>query len=581
MSRTNQKPYFVITPSACSCAFFRLLLSGHKDIIFVEGFAVSPRQTTERNAPVKNQLIFEYIVVSVLVAISVCGCRQRIDAQATGPKDVGLVEAVTPTPEAGVEQIDTPAEEPAVETPPPAQETDSVRNPGKWELDPAAVTDHRGTGGLNPTGMTLAFVHSRAVATHGYVPPKSSLQHNKGFYFTGPGKILPECALRIYRKEQCANLSGVTSEFWSGPEDCSALAWVVRTDEGFLIRIQVTDDKHVTGDKQPHLNDSVELYFDVRDADRGVHYYERGVFQLLLAPNRESGEVTFSYSNDEAVVPGAKAVCVFRGSSYELKIFIPFEGLKEAHHVPGSPFNFDIGINDADEPGKRDTQMMWAGSFANFMDARCFGWMRAVRRGVYFTSAKPPQEALLKIDSQAQFAGGGSGRGWTGPDDSSAVASLRRGADGFTVTVDVTDDKIHLAHELPWENDGVELFFDLRPDATRGKADYDKGVLQVIFNPSKAGGPAAVHYGSETQQVPGLKATSQITPTGYRIEAFFPFEGLKVNHVLPGEFFNFDVMIDDSDSPEGRDTIHCWAGFHRNYCNTASFGRMAPVGKQQ
>ena len=49
--------------------------------------------------------------------------------------------------------------------------------------------------------------------------------------------------------------------------------------------------------------------------------------------------------------------------------------------------------------------------------------------------------------------------------------------------------------------------------------------------------------------------------------------------MLPGEFFNFDVMIDDSDSPEGRDTIHCWAGFHRNYCNTASFGRMAPAGK--
>ena len=461
-----------------------------------------------------------------------------------------------------------------------------------WRLVRGEIPEGRGAGGLDPTGKAPSGVFLANVRPHGYIPP-TDVYHN-GFYFVGPGRILPEAALRIDAREQLVTVrmddgSSALAEHWSGPADLSALAWVVRTDEGLLITVRVNDDKFLTTPESTHKKDSVELYFDVRPKKMGMHHYERGVFQMVLSPDDKTGRVGISYGLGQAAVPGVRTGCTFRRDGYDLKVFLPFKGLKQAHYVPRHTFHFDIGLNDSDRPGIRETQMIWAGSSVNFMDARLFGRLRSVRRGYYFTAPftypsklpDPPAGAVMRLDT-ALHVRGGQIDGWKGPSDCSATAWLCRSParDAFLLAVDVTDDALHTNQELVFKNDSIEVYFDLRPKRTRGRAKYEKGVFQMLVQPNPKGGPAKIVFPNKPDAVPGVKAHTTIRKGGYRLVTLIPFKGLKKVHGLPGRRFHFDVGINDSDSPTGRDLMLEWAGFHNNHRNAASWGRMEPLPRK-
>jgi hypothetical protein len=58
------------------------------------------------------------------------------------------------------------------------------------------------------------------------------------------------------------------------------------------------------------------------------------------------------------------------------------------------------------------------------------------------------------------------------------------------------------------------------------------------------------------------------------MDAFIPFKGLKVNHLSPGETFNFDFVVNDADNSKGRDSCLTWSGWLLNYQNPSSYARM-------
>ena len=524
----------------------------------------------------------EHTLRTALLGLSICGvvAAGGCGGAATGPAAPGA----SAVPPARAKRV------PPAPGPPPAAAADGIPHSPLWHLTAGNIPPGRGTGGLDPTGRAPAGVFLANVPPHGYIPPTDV--YHRGLYFIGAGRILPETALRIDSKEQLVVVrmddgTSALHEHWSGPADLSALAWLVRTDQGLLLTILVTDDKFVTIPDKTHKKDSVELYFDVRPAMMGMNRYERGVFQMVLSPDKKAGRLDVSYGQGQAPVPGVKTRCTFRGDGYDLKVFIPFAGLKAAHYVPGNRFHFDIGINDSDRPGVRETQMIWAGSSVNFMDARLFGRMRSVRRGYYFTEAftypkppAPPRQAVLHMDT-AFHVRAGKKRQWKGPSDCSGRAWLCRSPDdsAFLLSVDVTDDVLRTDQELAFKNDSVEVYFDLRPAEDRGKAEYAKGVFQMIVVPNAKGGAATISFPDKAAAVPGVKAHTTVKKNGYRLAILIPFDGLKKAHRLPGRRFNFDVGINDCDSPAGRHLMLEWAGFHNNFRNAASWGRMEPAPK--
>jgi hypothetical protein len=174
---------------------------------------------------------------------------------------------------------------------------------------------------------------------------------------------------------------------------------------------------------------------------------------------------------------------------------------------------------------------------------------------------------------------------WSGPDDCSAMAWLDKSDKGITVFVEVTDDKLVADSKQPWENDAVELYFDLRPKNSRGEDKYDKGVFQLIAVPcfSKTMANRANFYGggSAPLPVPGVKVQSKVIPKGYIMQIFLPYEGLKSVHYAPGDEFNFDFAVDDNDGDQSKRKQIMWSGTSDNCKGAKWFGRMKPVTTRQ
>jgi len=483
---------------------------------------------------------------------------------------------------------------PAAKALPPARIPPSVGKPtgDLNELDMSRLPPECGSGGMDPlSGIPSNLTYKDVLNYDGKLShlawPPSTSTHINGFYFTGPGKILPEAALRIYKPGQLCEIRSETrkedpwtDKYWDGPDDCSAVAWMVRDEKGFTIRIHVTDDKFVSANKKEFFNnDSAQLFFDVRRRDRGAGPYGPGVFQINLAP-KKPGKVEIAPVDERQKVPGVTASCRFFDGGYRMKVFVPIESIAAKHVYPEAMFNFDFCINDSDTPGERDSQLGWSADQMAFMDARVFGRMRPIRRGYYFTEGDvPPAAALMRAETRFHVRGAEK---WQGPEDCSAVAWLRKGKDALTFHIDVTDDIIDTSNQFAWLRDRLSLYFDFRSDGQRGRSHYDRGVFELSFPVNKQGGKVEVFSNGARNRhtpVPGTTAACKITKTGYSMDVVIPYEGLRVNQLVPGERFNFDFKIDDADSPNGWDSTSCWAGSRDNLNSPCMFGRMEPVAE--
>jgi hypothetical protein len=171
-------------------------------------------------------------------------------------------------------------------------------------------------------------------------------------------------------------------------------------------------------------------------------------------------------------------------------------------------------------------------------------------RGQYLTGDSPVTDAVkLPIQFSRQCSVWLSN--WQGKADCSAVAWLRRETDGLRVRAEVTDDVLIGGNKHPWENDAVELYFDFRPEGTRGWAAKEAGFFQVVAVPGFGSDTPnrAFVYDQLKQPISGIAVTSGVQPGGYWVEIFLPFAGLTKIHGTPGDTFLFAYSLDDSDAP--------------------------------
>ncbi|OGV36485.1 MAG: hypothetical protein A2020_12705 [Lentisphaerae bacterium GWF2_45_14] len=189
-----------------------------------------------------------------------------------------------------------------------------------------------------------------------------------------------------------------------------------------------------------------------------------------------------------------------------------------------------------------------------------------------------PQDILMYITAQKQAVY--HPELWDGQQDCAAVGWIRITDDGILVTVEVTDDELKADAARPWECDAVELYFDFRPPASRGKEPYEKGVFQAIALPcfAKTGADKVSFYasGGKVIPVPGARMKSFVRPNGkgYTLKVFLPFAGIRASHYLPTKDFSFDFAIDDSDTG-GRSQL-IWSGTVDNCRSPKFFGHMKP-----
>jgi arylsulfatase A-like enzyme len=158
-------------------------------------------------------------------------------------------------------------------------------------------------------------------------------------------------------------------ESWKGPDDCSATAYMNRTETGLLLTIRVKDDSVRTGNEFSYMNDGVEIYMDFRPPRLNKrNAYEKGVFQAVIIPlpgKKNVAPIEWYPKNYSSAVNGAKAWTRLFDSSYVVQVLFPYSSLKRNHFWPRSRFSMDIAINDADSVN-RETQIIWKGKADNW-----------------------------------------------------------------------------------------------------------------------------------------------------------------------------------------------------------------------
>jgi arylsulfatase A-like enzyme len=161
----------------------------------------------------------------------------------------------------------------------------------------------------------------------------------------------------------------IGKENWKGTDDCSATAYMNRTETGLLLTIKVKDDSVRTGNEFSYMNDGVEIYMDLRPPRfRNRNAYEKGVFQAVIIPlpgEKNVAPIEWYPKNYNSIVTGASAWTELFDSSYVVQVYFPYSSLKRNHFWPRTYFSMDIAINDADSVN-RETQIMWRGKSDNW-----------------------------------------------------------------------------------------------------------------------------------------------------------------------------------------------------------------------
>jgi hypothetical protein len=179
------------------------------------------------------------------------------------------------------------------------------------------------------------------------------------------------------------------------------------------------------------------------------------------------------------------------------------------------------------------------------------------------TSFKPFNEdesLIFDLNRSEQLARGQDK--WDGTDDCSAIAYLNKTATGLLLTIEVKDDSVRTGELQPYMNDGVELYFDLRPPRLRKNNYYEEGVFQAVILPDpgkKQVAPIAWYPKTYKNEVSGTKAYTALRDSGYVVQVTIPFSGLGRAHYWPRTEFYMDIAINDADSA-GRESQIMWAG---------------------
>ncbi|UCH14081.1 MAG: T9SS type A sorting domain-containing protein [Bacteroidales bacterium] len=155
--------------------------------------------------------------------------------------------------------------------------------------------------------------------------------------------------------------------------------------------------------------------------------------------------------------------------------------------------------------------------------------------------------------------------------------------------IDVTDDAIFLGHTNIWEDDNIEVYFDMNNSkiqkwprdlgwSGRPWAQMDDNDMQLRFQPTTAD----IGYESNlgvTTVVNGITYAQTQSGTGYIFEMMFDFDSLAVGYpefvAVAGTEIGFDIdASDNDDNPSARDEIGWSADRQLIYTDAGLWGTL-------
>ncbi len=152
------------------------------------------------------------------------------------------------------------------------------------------------------------------------------------------------------------------------------------------------------------------------------------------------------------------------------------------------------------------------------------------------------------------------GNGWTGPADAAYRFGVSYDDNNLYVAVDARDDRvILLPGRFPWEQDGIEIRVDARPDPKRSDGNGDGEMRDfMLFAMSPAAPGAEPTVFQKDKLPPGSRFACVKKDGGIAAEISIPRAWLDGKQGAPWKEIRVNVAQDDLDDPAEKESRLLW-----------------------
>jgi len=389
------------------------------------------------------------------------------------------------------------------------------------------------------------------------------------------------------------NLGDVKGPITGGP-DLGFQIWAGYDSTNLYIRFRVTDDVMSSDTVEADsangtfwVDDAVEVFIDGDNSNNDTRntdlYVDAGKastnsFQFAMTANNGYFEWQTYVNAAEPSAYGvdkawfAKASPLADGTGYDVEFRISLAAI--GNPKPGDVIGFNVAVDDDDDGGEIERQVHWSG--LPHIEA---GWGNLLLGRRSYEAPKTAAPTINGIIAPGEYAGAteikidahtgiwdiGSGDDEFPPDDNGYSAWVVHDADAVYVAIDLLDDQVSSdtaaagsEDQSTWEDDSVEIFFDVDLDRSGGRETAFEG--QYVFTANgawrdnEAGNPT---FGSANDWF----AATSTTAGGYQVE--FKIMKSALNNPSDGATLGFHIAQNDDDG-SGRRAQLGWSGRAHN-----------------
>ncbi|MBC7486163.1 MAG: T9SS type A sorting domain-containing protein [Cytophagaceae bacterium] len=330
----------------------------------------------------------------------------------------------------------------------------------------------------------------------------------------------------------------------------------------------------------PWNDDAVEIFIDPKNG--------HPIFQAIVSHKADYNAPRELWVNNNYTKDGILFGTAFQSgtkyiSQYLVEVAIPWSKLGITP-ASGFQFGFDIAVDDDDNGGERDGQVVWKGTANNWNSGANYGTVKlnAADYGVayynYFNGAPVIDGEVIHDAAYISSAVANVSKQAIGNSDNEVSTRLTWDANYLYVGTLVWDNHAYtntLYNDSPelWNDDAVEIFID----PLNTKLPYFDANLhrQITIKYSTAGVPPQISFRGNSTGIlyASQKVNTPIYIGGYSVEVAIPWSNLGINPQT-GLYLGFDVSVDDDDNGGTRDSQLAWKGTADNWQNASVWGTI-------
>jgi len=233
-----------------------------------------------------------------------------------------------------------------------------------------ATTWSAATDGTYALTAVAHFIPSNTTS----VSPAANITVSSGLQKTATAPFIDGTVDPIWGNYASSPMTKLPVGTITGPADLSATYKMMRDANRLYLLVDVTDDVLINDGTQPWEDDGIELFIDMGNSKATV--YGANDFQYAFVYGAVSATAS-EYKNSPASMVGVTVSKGTKVGGYFMEISIPWTTLGGAP-ADGDLIGFDIGVNDDDDGGTRDSKIHWYDATDNaFHDPSYFGTVKA------------------------------------------------------------------------------------------------------------------------------------------------------------------------------------------------------------